>query len=176
NAGIFFFRDICNTTAESIEKIINLHILTATMLCRLFAGRMIDEKRPGYILNMSSIASWMMMPGIVLYSATKSYLHCFSRAMRHEVKNSGINITTVCPGAVATGLYNLAPVYLKLGVRFGIIQTPQKLARIALKKMFRKKARYIPGAILNRFFIFLVNILPEGLIGFLKRKIDSYGK
>jgi len=174
NAGIFFFRDVTKTESALIEKVINLHVLTPTLLARLFADRMMKENRKGYILNIASIAAWMMMPGITLYSATKSYLHCFSRALRHETYNHGIGITTVCPGAVATGLYGLAPRYMKLGLFFRIIIKPEQLALKAINKMFKKKCEYIPGGLLNRFFIFIVKSLPEWLVRRLKKKIDSH--
>jgi len=172
NAGIFFFRDVTGTQGELVEKVINLHVLTPTSLSRFFADWMIRENRTGYILNMASIAAWMMMPGITLYSATKSYLRCFSRAMRCETLDRGVSVTTICPGAVATGLYGLAPRYMKLGIRLGIILTPERLARKAIKKMFQKKAEYIPGGFINRLFIFLVNAMPEVLVRHLKKKID----
>jgi len=172
NAGIFFFRDVTNTAPECIETVIDLHIFTPTMLCRLFAKQIIEENRSGYILNVASIAAWMMMPGLTFYNATKSYLRCFSRAMRNEIYSRGISMTTVCPGAVATGLYGLAPRYMKLGMRAGIILSPEKLARKAVDKMFRKKAEYIPGGLLNRLFILIVKSLPEWLIRIIKKKID----
>jgi len=169
NAGIFFFRDVANTTSERIETVINLHILTPTLLSRFFVQQ---AKGGGHILNMASIAAWMMMPGLTFYNATKSYLRCFSRAMRNEAYKQDINITTVCPGAVATGLYGLAPRYMKLGMRLGIILSPERLAVKALNRMFRKKAEYIPGGFLNRFFIGIVISLPEWLIRRIKKKID----
>ena len=173
NAGIFFFRDVTDTTTERIETVINLHMFTPTLLSRLFAEQIIREQRSGHILNIASIAARMMMPGLTFYNATKSYLRCFSRAMRNETYKHNINITTVCPGAVATGLYGLAPRYMKLGIRLGIILTPGQLASKSIKKMFQKKAEYIPGGLVNRFFIFIVESLPEWLIRRLKKKIDE---
>jgi len=173
NAGIFFFRDITNTTLERIETVLNLHMHTPVMLSRLFSEQMLNENRKGYILNMASIAAWMMMPGITLYNSTKSFTRSFSRSMRNELFDKGINITTICPGAVATGLYNLPPRYIKLGINLGIIITPEKLARKAVNKMFKKKAEYIPGGFVNRLFIFLVKILPEFFVRYCKRKIDG---
>jgi len=173
NAGIFYFKDITDTPPLRMETMINLHCYTPLMLCRSFSVKMIAENRKGYILNMASVASRMMMPGISLYSSTKSFIRCFSRAMRNEVYNKGISITTVSPGAVATGLYNLSPRYLKLGIRLGIIITPERLAFLAVKKMFRHKGEFIPGGFINRFLIFLVNIMPEVMVRRIKKKIDK---
>ena len=172
NAGIFFFKDIIDTNIERIETVLNLHICTPVMLCRLFAEQMIHENRKGYILNMASIASRMMMPGITLYSSTKSFLRCFSRAMRNETFYKKVSITTISPGAVGTGLYNLSSRYMKLGIKLGIILPPERLASLAVKKMFKRKAEYIPGGLINRLFILIVMLIPEALIRRIKKKFS----
>ncbi|MCL2196909.1 MAG: SDR family NAD(P)-dependent oxidoreductase [Treponema sp.] len=173
NAGIFFFKDVIKTPPELAQKIINLHNLTPCNLSRLFAQKMIADNRKGYILMMASASSRMMMPGIALYSGTKGFLRSFARAMRNEVYDKGVSITTLSPGAVATGLYNLPPRYLKLGIFLGIIMTPERLASLAVKKMFKRKAEYIPGTFINTLFIIIVRTLPEFLIRIIKRKIDK---
>jgi len=173
NAGIFFFRDIIDTTTSRIETMINLHVLTPVLLCRFFAEQMFRENRKGYFLNVASISAWMMMPGISLYSSTKNFTRCFSRAMNREIRDWGCSITTVCPGAAATGLYNLPSRYTKLGIRLGIIMPVQRLAAIALKKMFRRKAQFIPGGFINRLFIFVVKTMPEWMIRCIRKKINK---
>ena len=169
NAGMFFFKDIVDIPSSSIERTINLQILTPAILCRLFAERMIRENIKGYILNMASIAAWMMMPGLTLYNSTKSFLYCFSRAMHRETIEHGISITAICPGAVATGLYNLSPRYLKLGMRLGVIMPPGRLAVLVLKKMFKRKAQYFPDSFINGLFILIVKSVPEWMIKLFRK-------
>ena len=173
NAGIFFFSDVIATPSFRMETMINLHVLTPAMLCRLFAKKMAESGTKGYILNISSASAWMLMPGIALYSATKSFLYCFSRAMRNEVFDQGISITAICPGAVATNLYRLSPRYTKLGIFLGIIITPERLARQSLDKMFKRKTLYIPNACINRFFVFLVKTMPETIVRWIKKRISQ---
>lgn len=117
------------------------------------------------------------MPSITLYSATKSFIRCFSRSLRHELFSRGVSVTAINPGAAATNLYNLSSRYMKLGVRLGIIITPECLALLVVRKMFQRKAEFIPGGLLNRLFIVLVMMLPEVLIRRIKRKIKitSFG-
>jgi short-subunit dehydrogenase len=174
NAGIFLFKDITDTPLHRMETMINLHVYTPALLCRLFAEQMIRENRKGYILNMASVSAQMMMPGIALYSATKGFVRIFSRVIRHELFDHGISVTTLNPGAVATGLYNLPPRYLKLGIRLGLIITPRRMARLAIKKMFRRKAEYIPDAFINRLLIVIVKLMPERLLRFIKKKLINH--
>ena len=86
NAGIFSFRDILQTPAERIERIILLHDLTNTQLCRMAAADMVRRGCRGHILNMSSYSLWMPFPGLALYSASKAYLRSFSVAFAKEVR------------------------------------------------------------------------------------------
>lgn len=71
-------------------------------------------------------------------------------------------VTTVCPAAVATPLYRLKPSLMKLGVKAGVIKTPDWLVRRALKGMFRKRALLRPG-FMNIYLPPLVALLPRPL-------------
>lgn len=160
NAGIFFFNDIIDCQLSRVSTIVNLHVYTVTMLCRLFGEKM-RERRKGYILNMSSISAHTPFCGISLYTATKSYIRTMSKAFRLELKEYGVHVMTVSPGAVATDLYRLPKNLQKLGVNIGVIYRPEKLVRNALKKLFfTNKKEYIPG-IVNRLFKPIYSILPE---------------
>ena len=100
------------------------------------------------------------MPGIAMYSATKAYMRAFSRAFRIEMKDSGVSVTVACPGGIATGLFGLSEKLSRFAVRIGVLVTPERFVKRALKKMFRRKAQYINGG-LNRLSIVAVASLPE---------------
>ncbi len=160
NAGIFFFNDIIDCQLQRVSAIVNLHVYTVTMLCRLFGEKM-RERRKGYILNMSSISAHTPFCGISLYTATKSYIRTMSKAFRLELKEYGVHVMTVSPGAVATDLYRLPKNLQRLGVKIGVIYRPEKLVKNALKRLFyTNKKEYIPGLV-NRLFKPVYAILPE---------------
>ena len=127
NAGIFSFCDILATPAERIERIILLHDLTVTQLCRLFAADMVRRGVRGHILNMSSYSLWMPFPGLALYSASKAYMRSFSVAFAKEVRERGIRVTALCPAGVATDLYGLTPYWQRIGRKLGVLITPRQL-------------------------------------------------
>ena len=172
NAGIFFFDDLTRAEVRRIETMIDLHVRTTTLLCRYF-GEAMKKRGDGYILNMSSMSAWMPYPGIALYAATKSYLSQLSAALHDELFDCGVSVTAVCPGAVATDLYNLDDRYRRLAMRLGIMMSPRRLAGKGLEAMFARKKRIIPGTI-NRIFVPLAGLLPSALVRLIKRKAKFY--
>ena len=62
NAGIFSFLDVLSTPVERIRRIVLLHDMTTTTMCRLY-GEEMARRGGGRILNMSSYSIWMPFPG-----------------------------------------------------------------------------------------------------------------
>ena len=120
NAGVFSYLDILATPVERIERMILLHDLTLSKNCRAFGADM-ARRGSGYILNMSSYSVWMPFPGMALYTATKAYVRCFSKAFAKEVAERGVRVTAVCPAGVATDLYGLSPKWQHIGRRLGVL-------------------------------------------------------
>lgn len=82
--------------------------------------------------------------------------------MRIELRDRNVNVTVACPGGIATGLFGLPPHLLRLGVRLGVLHTPARFVRNALRRTLRRRRQYING-IVNRIAIVAVAILPERL-------------
>lgn len=161
NAGMFFFKELQPEDLPRVEAMMDLHMRTVTEMCILFGAEM-KKRGHGYILNMSSMAAKLPCPGITIYSATKAYLKSFGVSLSFEMRPYGVGVTTVCPAAVATPLYRLKPSLMKLGVKAGVIKTPDWLVRRALKGMFRKRALLRPG-FMNIYLPPLVALLPRPL-------------
>lgn len=159
NAGIFSFCDILATPAERVERIILLHDLTVTQLCRLYAADMVRRGVRGHILNMSSYSLWMPFPGLALYSASKAYMRSFSVAFAKEVRERGIRVTAVCPAGVATDLYGLTPYWQRIGERLGVLITPDSCARRGLRALWRGRRCIVPDW-WNRVWIPFCKVLP----------------
>lgn len=175
NAGIFSFCDLLRTPAERIERIILLHDLTNTEMCRLYAADMVRRGRGGHILNMSSYSLWMPFPGLSLYSASKAYLRSFSVAFAKEVREAGIRVTAVCPAGVATDLYGLTPRWQRIGLRVGALISADACARRGLRGLWRGRRTIVPDW-WNRLWIPLCKLLPMALIAPLRRFTMQFQK
>lgn len=175
NAGIFSFCDILTTPPERIERIVLLHDLTVSQLCRLYAADMVRRGVRGHILNMSSYSLWMPFPGLALYSASKAYMRSFSVAFAKEVREHGIRVTAVCPAGVATDLYGLTPRWQRIGKRLGVLITPDSCARRGLRALWRGRRCIVPDW-WNRAWIPLCKVLPMWVLRPIRRFTMKFQK
>lgn len=169
NAGVFFFHELNKDYDSKMELMLQLHIMTPTRLCRLFGDEM-KKRSFGYIVNISSMAAKLPLPGITTYSATKIYMRSFSKSLYFEMRDYGVGVTTVCPGAIATSLYKLNPKIMRTGINLGLIATPQWLVNKAIKGMLHKRRILSPGA-MNVYLPILLGVLPNGVINRIWRKV-----
>lgn len=163
NAGIFSFLDVLETPAERIERMLLLHDMTTTQLCRLFAADMIRRGVRGRILNMSSYSLWMPFPGLAVYSASKAYLKCFSVAFAKEIRDRKIRVTAICPAGVATDLYGLSPRWQRIGLKLGVLISADSCARRGLRALWRGRRCVVPDW-WNRLFIPICKVLPMWML------------
>lgn len=168
NAGIFSFSDILKTPVERLERIVLLHDLTLTLMCRLYAEDMVKRGK-GRILNMSSYSIWMPFPGLAAYSASKAYIKSFTEAFAKELRKTGVTITAICPAGIATDLYGLSKGLQRFGVKSGILMSPKSCARRSLRAMFRGKRVAVPDW-WYRLLIPLCKYMP----GFMIRPLRSF--
>lgn len=81
--------------------IIDLNIRALTDLSLHFLPGMVARGRGG-VLNLGSIAGFMPGPNMALYYASKSFVRSFSEALHEELRHTGVTVTCVAPGPVAT--------------------------------------------------------------------------
>ena len=101
NAGLVLRKDICEITLEE------WHTLFETNVHGLFYATRaaIPLMRPrafGHIINVSSIAGKVPLPGGSAYAASKFAVAGFSQSLFQELRDYGIKVTTVFPGSVAS--------------------------------------------------------------------------
>ncbi len=144
NAGMLLFGVLERSNPEQVERIVALHCATPTQLCRLFGAEMAARGR-GYILLVSSITAWMPYPTVSAYAASKAYLKSLGQSLWYEMRGRGVGVTTLFPSAVDTPLYDLDDRMRCRLRRFGLMLTPEEVARKGLKALFARRRRVIPG-------------------------------
>jgi short-subunit dehydrogenase len=101
NAGLYLPGNAMDEKEDNLELMMNTNFYSAYYLTRKLLPSMI-RNGSGHIFNMCSIASLDAYDGGGGYSISKYALNGFSQNLRHELKATGIKVTTVFPGAVLT--------------------------------------------------------------------------
>ena len=168
NAGMFFFGEVADADPARANALLQLHVVTPSLLCTHF-GRGMRARGRGHVLIVSSISAWRDFPGIAYYGASKKYLRGFARALRSELAVYGVGVTCLAPGATATDLYDPSVVPVELATRLGVMMAPDAVARAGLGAMFRGDAEHTPGA-LTRAMVAAAVLTPQPLIDWLRRR------
>jgi short-subunit dehydrogenase len=160
NAGLGDYGSVATSDVERDNQIIQVNIAALTFLTRQLLPRMIERKR-GAILNVSSSAGFLPIPGMNVYAATKAYVNSFSEALRAELRGSGVTVTALCPGPVHTEFGDAAKRpggQPETGPEFVYVSVEQT-ARDALAAIESNKPLIIPGFFM-KLAMFLVRITP----------------
>ena len=169
NAGVYHDRDFLDDSEAFNMLIMNLHVVTPAMLIYYFTQDMVQRGK-GYVLNMCSVTADIAVQRLGSYASTKAFLRNFSRSLYVEMKDKGVIITDVTPGAINTGLYNIKPWATKIGLILGYIVQPDYLARRGVEAMLRGRAKVSVPFVWNTLLILLVTLLvPTGLLRLIRK-------
>ena len=150
NAGFGNIGSFRKTDLDKELNMIDLNIKALHILTKLFLNDFI-EKDSGYILNVSSSASFQPGPLMATYYSTKSYVTHLTLAIYEELKqmNSNVKISCLCPGPVATNFNNVANCEFKVKSL-----SSEYVAKYAIDKMFKNKLLIIPGFGIKMVYLF----------------------
>ncbi len=168
NAGFFFFGAAVDAEPARASAMLQLHVVTPSLLCTRF-GRDMRARGRGHILLVSSISAWRDFPGISYYGSSKKYLRGFARSLRSELAVHGVNVTCLAPGATATALYDPDVVPVELARRLGVMTDATTVAEAGLRAMFAGEAEHIPG-LLTRVMTLGAVLTPQWAIDRLLRR------
>ena len=164
NAGLGDYGSFATSDAERDDRIIQVNIVALTLLTRRLLPQMIARKR-GTILNVSSSAGFLPIPGMAVYAASKAYVNSFSEALRAELGGTGVTVTALCPGPVHTEFGDVAKRpggQPERGPEFVYVSV-EKTARDALAAVEADRPFVIPGLFM-KLGMFLVRITPMSVL------------
>ncbi len=151
NAGFGTVGTFAQTDFEKQIEMINLHVVAPTRLIRAVLPKI---AKGGSIINVASLAAFIILPGNVTYNATKAYLIVFSKTLQSELKGTGIHIQALCPGFIATELHGKVEGFDSSVVPSFLWMTPGDVARESLRELEKGNVVYVPG--LRNRLVFLL--------------------
>jgi glucose 1-dehydrogenase len=102
NAGIEHRSDFWDTTEQEYDQVMAVNLRGAFFLSQAFVRRLRDQKKPGRIINISSVHEDMVFPGFSTYCCSKGAMRMLMRNLAMELGPLGITVNNVAPGAIIT--------------------------------------------------------------------------
>jgi glucose 1-dehydrogenase len=102
NAGMEKESDFLDTPEGDYDQVMAVNLRGPFLLTQAFARRLRDAKKPGRVINISSVHEDMVFPGFASYCASKGGLRMLMRDLAVELGPLGITVNNVAPGAIAT--------------------------------------------------------------------------
>lgn len=144
NAAFGLRGEFADTDLDTELEMIQVNTTAVVHLTKLFMQPML-RKKSGRIMNVSSIAAFQPGPLMSIYYASKAFLLSFSEALAEELRNSGVTVTCLCPGPVATGFAERAGITnSRLAATVGV-QQAEEVGAYGYRAMMRGERVAIPG-------------------------------
>lgn len=171
NAGFGDFGMFYETDWAKEFQMINLNITTLTQFTKLYLKDMVKRKS-GKIMNVASTAAFQSGPTMAVYYATKAYVLSFSEAIDNEVRDKGVTVTTLCPGATESGFQAAAAMEESALVKGKKLPTSKEVAEYGYTAMMKGKTVAIHGT-MNAIMANAVRFLPRSVVVKVTRNIQD---
>src|SRR5689334_6506966 len=172
NAGHGLGHGFLDQDFDEARHVIDTNV-TGTVYLVHKIGRDMRARGAGKILFTGSIAGFMPGTYQAVYNATKAFIDSFSFALRAELKDSGVSVTCLMPGATDTEFFQRADMMdTKVGTQKK--DDPAEVARIGFKAMMDGEGDVVAG-LKNKFMAAAAHVTPASLLAEQHRKMAEPG-
>jgi short-subunit dehydrogenase len=147
---------------EKNERMIALNVTALTHLTHRVVRGMVARGRGG-ILNVSSGWGLTFGPGLSVYIGTKHFVTGFTEGLRLDLAGTGVRVTQVCPGPVATEFNDTVGNFTGMSPPGLVEISAERCARAAIRGLDRGRALVVPG-LLIRLILFLGTKTPRFIL------------
>jgi short-subunit dehydrogenase len=143
NAGVATYGPFASTPAKRELELVRLNVEAIVALTRGLLPAMLARGQGG-VLNVASQMAFQPMPYFAAYAASKAFVLSFSEALAEELRGTGVRVTAVAPGFVATEFAEVAGSH-QPERRFPHLQ-PRRVVESALSAHERGRTVKVVGA------------------------------
>jgi uncharacterized protein len=172
NAGRGLGKGFLDQDFHDIRRVVDTNVTGTIYLIRTI-GREMRSRGSGRILITGSIAGFMPGTYQAVYNATKAFLDSFSFALRHELKDCGVSVTCLVPGATETEFFDRADM-MDTKVGTSKKDDPADVANTGFKVMMKGEGDVVSGWH-NKLRTAIASVTPAGRLAEKHRKIAEPG-
>jgi uncharacterized protein len=148
--------------------------VTGTIYLIHKVGRNMRKRGAGRILITGSIAGFIPGTYQAVYNGTKAFMDSFSFALRAELKDSGVTVTCLMPGATDTEFFKRADM-LDTKVGAGKKDDPADVAKLGFEAMMKGEGDVVSGW-KNKIQSAMATVTPSGILAEQHRKMAEPGR
>jgi short-subunit dehydrogenase len=174
NAGVGLGGAFLDQDLRAAENVVNVNVNGTIALIHKLGRRMRARDR-GRILIVGSIAGFMPGSFQAVYNGTKAFLDSFSIALRNELKDSGVTVTCLMPGATDTEFFERAGMEDTPVGRDENKADPAKVARQGYEAMKAGKSGVVTG-FMNKVQSVFAGIIPDTVLAEMHRRTAEPGR
>lgn len=104
NAGIEIEAPFLEVTEADFDKVLDTNLKGTFFASQALVRRLVQAKRPGRIINISSVHEELAFPGFAAYCAAKGGVRMLTRDLAVELGGLGITVNAIAPGAIETDI------------------------------------------------------------------------
>lgn len=168
NVGVGYNGKFASMDPVKISRMFNLNILATTLLIHKFLPELIKAPN-AFILNLGSLGAFSPLPGKSVYSASKAYVLYLTKALRSELKGSGVSVSGVFPAGVPTNPTVTSRINRSGRVGKSLTSTAEEVARCSIDGLLKGKEIIFPGRKLKTFF-YSAGAIPQGLVIYMNNR------
>jgi short-subunit dehydrogenase len=172
NAGHGLGHAFLDQNFDEARHVIDTNI-TGTIYLIQKVGRDMRAQGRGRILITGSIAGFIPGSFTAVYNGTKAFIDSFSFALRNELKDTGVTVTCLMPGATETEFFERADMKdTKVGTQEK--DDPAEVAKIGFEAMMKGEGDVVSG-LKNKVLSAIANVTPTGVLAEQQRKMAEPG-
>jgi uncharacterized protein len=172
NAGRGLGKGFLDQDFHDVRRVVDTNV-TGTIYLIQKVGRGMRARGRGRILITGSIAGFLPGTYQAVYNATKAFLDSFSFALRHELKDTGVTVTCLMPGATETEFFERADM---MDTKVGTAKKddPAEVAKIGYAAMMKGEGDVVSGWH-NKLRSAIASITPAGMVAEQHRRMAEPG-
>lgn len=145
NAGFGTNGTFHELDADRLDREVQLNVAALTRLSHAALATMVPRGR-GWLLNVSSVASFQPAPQLAVYAATKAYVTSLTESLHEEVAGTGVKVSALCPGLTRTEFQSVSNTDHYADTFPGFVWTgAEQVAKAGLDGVAKGRAVIVPG-------------------------------
>ncbi|MFT5317837.1 MAG: short-subunit dehydrogenase [Chlamydiales bacterium] len=154
NAGIGNWLSLQETPIEDISNMLRVPLLAAMLITKVFLDDMVNDEKPKSIINISTPAAYLKIPGACCYAVARAGIKAFHDQLQLELRNTEVKTSLIIPGEANTPYFSNNPISKERIPRLGSltrILEPEEVAKTVVDTIENGRKEVIFPFVLKAF-------------------------